>query len=462
MPIASIALSSVLAAAPPSPTVHTLDNGVRVIVQPIRDTGAIGVETFYRVGFVDEPAGLAHAAHLLEHVVCMGGAGDLAPGQAWSDLNNSGMHNAETLATFTHYDSSADADQLERILEIEASRLESLAITPDLIAQEAPRCVNELRTLELSPAAHIGKFATMALFQVLHHGADSVRLDIARHPIKPAALEAFHASLYRPDRLTVVIAGDIAEQDAVALARNHLGRVPTRGEPAGREGFTFAPRDSNDPIEADWDGAHEVGAIAFPPPESPLERYVLALWSETVSFLARQKPDIAANLGSIASAGRLTPPGDLPIYFLAGATQPQATGWSVSSYLTEHVLGEAQSGAAARIVSSQLAQLANQLDSPTPPTPAIIERQAEVFAERMRQPMPRARALVVTNIALQLGILDQASGLENAQTLARSLRSLNAEAISEIVRRYVTTDRMMTVRLRPVGDQPAPGAQPRD
>ena len=81
-----------------------LENGLTVLLLENHAAKKVAVESFYCAGFLHEPAGKAHVAHLTEHLVCYSPTASYGPYEAFNLLQGKGMANAETLATFVHYD----------------------------------------------------------------------------------------------------------------------------------------------------------------------------------------------------------------------------------------------------------------------------------------------------------------------------------------------------------------------
>ena len=102
---------------------HKLQNGVTLLLHRVPGVEQVAVEAFYEVGLVHEPAGMAQAAHLLEHLVCNAATASYKAGESMAWLNSVGLANAETMPDWTHYDYMVPADKLERIFQIEAERL---------------------------------------------------------------------------------------------------------------------------------------------------------------------------------------------------------------------------------------------------------------------------------------------------------------------------------------------------
>jgi predicted Zn-dependent peptidase len=81
------------------------------------------------------------------------------------------------------------AGDLELALGIEAQRLSSLKITPEIIRQEAPKCYQEAAMVEQNPQAGMLKHAFMAFGQAWGHGLGQARVRSGLEEIPAADLE---------------------------------------------------------------------------------------------------------------------------------------------------------------------------------------------------------------------------------------------------------------------------------
>ena len=177
-----------------------LENGIHLIVNPVSEAKDVGVETIYQVGFIDEPAGMVQASHLLEHLVCYSPGAGFETREAMNWLNDVGMANAETLPDMTHYDYAAPAEHLEKILMIEAARLQQTSFDPAIIASEAERVYQETHWVEKSPLAGMAKHAFMALSHVWRHQSTEALVRGGLDEMDPEQLLNFYRQQYRPSQ----------------------------------------------------------------------------------------------------------------------------------------------------------------------------------------------------------------------------------------------------------------------
>lgn len=416
-----------------------LENGATVLLQPVPGVGRVGVEAVYRVGFLDEPAGMTQASHLIEHLVCMSATAGHAPGESYALLNGRGMANAETLADWTHYDMTSDAGSLELVLSVEARRLSGLRITPEIIAQEAPRCYAEAAAIDASPQAPLLKFAVMAAHQSWRHGLDRVQVrgGLAEIPIE--RITDLHGRHYTPRALTLTIVGDFDPAAAERLARETIGALPARPAP------TPSPIDwAALPAEARvrWDCTRSAVVLAFRPPEDPGERLALSLWGN----LACERLFTDAGVGDKAAIAMCTnsawPAGRLPFFFYATVKEGAAPEETLSA-LREFIRSRRTAPVGAR-ERAQLKMLLRQTVEPPALTPESVKRQAAAVraAGGTLDPVD----LVLGSAALRLGQRELL--LPDPGAAAAALKVID-ESLDELLARALDPARERAVVLKP-------------
>ena len=184
-----------------------MDNGVHVIVNPIKEASDVGVESFYEVGFMDEPKGMVQSSHLLGHLVCYSPGAGFEAKEAMNWLNEKGMANAETMPDYTHYDYSVPANDLEKVFEIEAARLTQTKFDADMIAFEAKRVYSETDAVERIPRAGMAKHAFMALSHAWRHQSNEALVRGGLEDMDRGKLFEFYKSTYAPQNLTLIVTG---------------------------------------------------------------------------------------------------------------------------------------------------------------------------------------------------------------------------------------------------------------
>ena len=420
---------------------HVLENGATILIHPVPGVGQVAVEAFYNVGLVHEPAGMPQAAHLLEHLVCNAATAGYEPGESMAWLNQSGLSNAETMPDWTHYDYMLPADQLERILEIEAERLGSLKIDEAIIRQEGPRAAQEVDFVENRPAAGMGKFAFCAIAQSWRHGRDVAHIRTGLDEFSPGAMAQFHRSTYRPQDLTLIIVGDFEPDRALALARKHIGGLPkSDAPPTPPIDWSKVPKHAT----VKWDSKVQAVCIAFPPPNDPLERAALSLWGMLLQQQLSADAEVAALADAVYTPNHMWPVGELP-FFIYAAAKPGADLEKLEALLTDRIAKLVESGGG--IQPAMLTMFIRQLSSSRQMLnePAVRQAAKSVAGQTGRDEK-QAMAMVLGQGAINWGAANRFLG-EDPAALAAQLEALTPERASQIRRQNLGAERMIVTRL---------------
>ena len=107
---------------------HTLENGLRVYLLPVKSSPVVSMMVAYKVGSGDEEKDQTGLSHYLEHLMFKG-TDKLMPGDIDRATQRSGgMNNAYTTEDMTVYHFDFAADRWETALGIEADRMRNLRI----------------------------------------------------------------------------------------------------------------------------------------------------------------------------------------------------------------------------------------------------------------------------------------------------------------------------------------------
>jgi predicted Zn-dependent peptidase len=221
---------------------HTLANGLRVVLAPDRTAPVIGIGVMYDVGMRSEPQGRTGFAHLFEHLMFQGSA-NLEKLEHFRYVQASGgTFNGTTHLDYTNYFEALPSNALERGLFLEADRMRSPRITAENLANQLDVVKNEIRVNVLNRP--YGGFPWIYLPPVLfdtfpnaHNGyggfedLESATEDDARD---------FFGKYYAPSNALLSVAGDLDEDETLALIEKHFGELPSREAPK-RPSFAEAP-----------------------------------------------------------------------------------------------------------------------------------------------------------------------------------------------------------------------------
>lgn len=233
MRIALAALSAMVltsVAAPVSATdvsEYTLENGMEVVVIEDHRAPVVVHMVWYRVGSADEPPGKSGIAHFLEHLMFKA-TDELASGELSETVKrNGGTDNAFTSFDYTGYFQRISSDRLELVMDMEASRMDGLALVEEDIATERSVVIEERnQRIENDPGALFSE--QMRAAQYLHHPY-GIPIIGWMHEARALTLEdaqSFYEAHYGPNNAILVVAGDVEPEEVLTLAEKHYGVIP--------------------------------------------------------------------------------------------------------------------------------------------------------------------------------------------------------------------------------------------
>jgi zinc protease len=226
---------ALLVAAPASaadPQQFTLANGMEVVVIEDRRAPVAVSMIWYRVGAADDPAGQSGIAHYLEHLMFKA-TETLESGEFDRVVEeNGGQHNAFTSWDYTAYHQRVAADRLETMLAMEADRMVNLRLDLSDWLPERDVILRERgQTLESNPDRVFGEQMRAALFQNHPYGRPIIGWRHEMETLTDEIAKAFYRVHYAPDNAILVVAGDVAAADVLAMAERHFGPIPAAGTP---------------------------------------------------------------------------------------------------------------------------------------------------------------------------------------------------------------------------------------
>jgi len=206
-------------------TLAHLANGLRVIVQEDHRSPVAICNVWVRVGSNREPDHVRGWAHGIEHMLFKGTRRRGERDFALEVAGLGGTTNAGTGYETTNYHITLPAENIAGAVDILADALLDSAFTPSALDAERPVLVHENHMYDDQPSG----------FGVSWRWAMELAFDRSpyRHPIggRDEALTGtpreqivdFYRAAYRPDNMTVVIAGDVDTQAALELAVGGFG-----------------------------------------------------------------------------------------------------------------------------------------------------------------------------------------------------------------------------------------------
>lgn len=207
-----------------------MPNGMVVLTREDHSIPMIHMQIVYRVGARNERPGITGISHLFEHMM-FNGSSKYKPKDFDRLLESAGGYsNAYTSDDVTAYHETFPRDALPLVLDLEADRMASLAITPQNLEQERG-IVKEERRLsvdnvpvslmleELYAAAYV---AHPYQWPVIGWMGDlnAISLDEA---------QTYFNTYYGPNNATMVVVGDFNTADVIRQIEASFNPIPARG-----------------------------------------------------------------------------------------------------------------------------------------------------------------------------------------------------------------------------------------
>ena len=213
----------------------TLDNGLDVIFHVDRSDPVVAINLAVHVGSAREKTGKTGFAHLFEHLLFLDsenlGYGGLD--EMNTRIGGEGT-NGFTTTDMTQYFQAVPKDGLEKIIWAEADKLGWFinTVNQNVIDREKQVVKNEKRQrVDNQAYGHRLYVIGKAIYPEGHPYNHQVIGSL--EDLENATLEdtkQFFADWYKPDNVTVTIAGDFDVEDAKALVEKYFGEIPA-GDP---------------------------------------------------------------------------------------------------------------------------------------------------------------------------------------------------------------------------------------
>ena len=212
----------------------SLDNGLKVVMNPDHSAPTVAVSVTYGVGSSSEVEGRTGFAHLFEHMMFQGSK-HAKKGEHFTLISDrGGSLNGTTNSDRTNYYEVLPANELELALWLESDRMRWLAVTPENFENQRAVVQEEFR-MRIQNQAYVP--GTIRLGELVFKGYEPYA-----HPTigSMADLDAakfewvkdFHDQHYAADNAVLTIAGDFEPDQAMTLVQKYFGPAERKNVPA--------------------------------------------------------------------------------------------------------------------------------------------------------------------------------------------------------------------------------------
>lgn len=205
-----------------------LGNGLRLLLLVDKSAPVMSYFTWFRVGSRHEKPGKTGLAHLFEHLMFNEAEG-LKPGEFDRKLEESGAEsNAATWLDWTYYYESLPKDRFGLAVKLESQRMAKLVLREPQVVSEKEVVANERRMRvddDIEGIASETLYKTAFVKHPYHWPTIGWMKDI--EGFTPEDCVAFYGTYYAPNNATIVVAGDVREQDVLEKIRDAYGAIPS-------------------------------------------------------------------------------------------------------------------------------------------------------------------------------------------------------------------------------------------
>lgn len=226
----------------------TLPNGLKVIVCEKNTSPMVQMEVWYRVGSKDEWDGVRGMAHMFEHMMFRGSKKYSGEGDVYiHEMEKLGATiNAYTTFDRTVYWQELPKENIEKVFDMEADRMENLILDQKVLDTEREVVGEELRLGENNWYNRMSSDRYKHLYPAQHpYKVDVIgNLDeITAYTTKQC--QDFYDKFYSPNNAYLVIVGDVKAEQIFEYANKYFGpikkQLPLNAKKTEPDVFSFAP-----------------------------------------------------------------------------------------------------------------------------------------------------------------------------------------------------------------------------
>ncbi len=206
--------------------VHTLANGLGVLLVEDHTAPVVTFWVWYRVGSRNEMPGATGISHWVEHMLFKG-----TPTQPKGTLTRlvdrlGGRWNAFTGKDYTAYFEVLPAEHFAVAVTLEADRMVHTVFEPEEVETERTVIISEREGSENSPGYLLQEEVEAVAFKVHPYRAPVIGWTQDLRAISRDDLVAHYRTFYHPNNAIVVAAGDFAHDEALRLIRGAFEAMP--------------------------------------------------------------------------------------------------------------------------------------------------------------------------------------------------------------------------------------------
>jgi zinc protease len=406
-----------------APTRHILPNGIPVIVQEHRGSELAALQLWVRAGARDESAHELGLAHYLEHMLFRGTT-SRPTGFVEREIEGvGGAMNAGTSWDYTYYYVTLPPSRVTQGLELLADISMNAALDTAVLEKEKEVVFEEMRLGQDNPRRLLGRTLYSQLFEGHPYGREIIGTPELIRDLTRETLSSFYRGHYVPEAFAVVVVGPVDTEAVVATARATFGRLPRSG--TNRLPLASPPPFQPRRVDIAREGGHAYLGLAWPAPR--LDHADTPALDLLVSILGGQR--------SSRLVQGLREQRGLVVTVDAGFSALAAAG----AILVTAQVDPENLGAAEDEIVAEIRRLRDGGVTPAELRRAITAAEA---AHEFQTETAQGRAIA-------LGRAETIWTLEDELAYVSRIRSVSAEQVQAVARRYLDPGRYTRLALVP-------------
>jgi zinc protease len=209
---------------------YQLENGLTIVLHEDHSDPLVHVDVTYHVGSAREELGKSGFAHFFEHMMFQGSQNVADEEHIKIITEAGGSMNGSTSTDRTNYYETVPANQLEKILWLEADRMGFLldSVTQEKFEVQRETVKNERgQSIDNQPYGLRSERNSEALYPVGHpYSWSTIGYIEDLNRVDVNDLKAFFKRWYGPNNAVLTIGGDIDIKQALIWANKYFGPIP--------------------------------------------------------------------------------------------------------------------------------------------------------------------------------------------------------------------------------------------
>ncbi len=209
-----------------------LKNGLRVVLIEEPAFPIVSCQLWLRTGSLNDPPGGSGTCHVIEHLLAesmKANGGSLAR----QLVGSGGRFDAFTSDDFTVFLENLPVSQIELALNLQAERLKEKTFSQQQLAEAARQVTQELEGANRNPDRTLMREVRSLIYTRHPYKNLPAGIEEEIKALTPQAVTSYFNSYFVPSSATLVIAGDIKQNQVLSLIEKQLGSL--------REKSTTAP-----------------------------------------------------------------------------------------------------------------------------------------------------------------------------------------------------------------------------